>query len=320
MNYTTIELIANGVTRSDGMEKRIKIAGAGICCQDYIVMSPQVEWGDTAIVSDYRVQGGGLVGTALVACACLGAECDLYSLLGADAIADQITDELNKEGVSTSGVVKVEGGDSPFSFIHVDDRTGERTIFHRPSSELKWDESFDLCRIAESHALIVDDVYLDLSLAAAIEARAHRVPVVADLMPEDKSRELLRYVDVLIAPRYYASRIGCEADLNAALDAIHESGPATAVITLGADGWVSSDANGRGKGEAFRVDVVDTTGAGDTFHGAFAYGLASGWDTRRCAEFASAVAAIKCTKPGGRTGLPSLEQVIDFLRQRSNMV
>jgi len=67
------------------------------------------------------------------------------------------------------------------------------------------------------------------------------------------------------------------------------------------------------------VDVVDTTGAGDTFHGAFAYGVARGWDTERCGEFAAAVAAIKCTMPGGRTGLPTLQKALEFLRSRGRL-
>jgi sulfofructose kinase len=149
------------------------------------------------------------------------------------------------------------------------------------------------------------------------QLKRHGVPVVADLIPSETSAELLKMVDVLIAPRHFTSRVGCEDDLDAALDHIHELGPTTAVITLGSDGWVYSAPGERGRGAAFKVDVVDTTGAGDTFHGAFAYGLASHWDTRQCAEFASAVAAISCTAAGGRTGLPTMEQTVALLRTRN---
>ncbi len=294
-----------------------RIAGAGIACLDHIVTAPQVPWGDTALVTSYSVQGGGLVATALVACARLGAECELFSLLGDDAVADQIIAELVAEGVGIRGTLRVEGGASPFSFIHVDSSSGERTIFHRSGAGLNASASrVDLQRVAGSQALIVDDIYPDLAFAAAETARAHGIPVVADLIPSPESSDLLRHVDVLIAPRHFARQIGCEDNLDAALDAIHKLGPSTAVITLGAEGWVYSGPDGRGRGEAFRIEVVDTTGAGDTFHGAFAYGLAVGWDTRRCCEFASAVAAIKCTKLGGRTGLPSLPEAIEFLKAR----
>jgi sulfofructose kinase len=297
-----------------------RIAGAGVCCMDYIVTAPQIVWGDTGHVSDFLIQGGGLVATALVACARLGAECALFSLLGDDSVGQQILEELNSEGVSTEGVLRSAGGESPFSFVHTDVESGERTIFYRPGRGLSRTLlECDLIFISECDALLVDDVYPELALAAATVARAHSIPVVGDMTPGPANEELLRYVDVLIAPRHFARSLGCEDHLDRALDAIHDLGPRTALITLGSDGWVYSDPTGRGRGSAFQVDVVDTTGAGDVFHGAFAYALARGWDTHRCAEFAAAVAALKCTQRGGRTGLPSLSQTVDFLRKRNTL-
>jgi len=68
---------------------------------------------------------------------------------------------------------------------------------------------------------------------------------------------------------------------------------------------------------AFEVNVIDTTGAGDVFHGAYLAGLVKGWDLRRIATFASAVSAIHCTVLGNRKGIPSMEEVETFLRERS---
>jgi len=297
---------------------RPKIAGAGLCCLDHILIAPQIPWGESALVENYRLQGGGLVGTALVACARLGAECRIFSLLGVDEIGDRIASELADEGVALAGVARVPGGASPFSFIHVDEHSGERTIFHRRASGMKPAKLPDLGWIAQCDALLVDDYYPELALAAAKTAHENGVPVVGDVITFDakKNEELFRHVTVLIAPRNFAARLGPEGDLPAALAAIHRLGPETALITLGADGWLWSAPRRQGKGEAFKVEVVDTTGAGDAFHGAFAYGLARRWEIERCAEFAAAVAAIKCTKTGGRTGLPALAQALDFLKKR----
>lgn len=295
------------------------IAGAGICCLDHIMVSPRVAWGDTAFVSNYDIQGGGLVATALVACARLGAQCELLSMLGDDATADQTLAELVTEQVGVSGVVRVPSGKSPVSFIHVDQDSGERTIFHRSGAGLCVPPAFDSAVLAACDALIIDDVYPDLALAAARTAREVGKPVVADLIPNESNAALLNYTDALIVPRHYLSEGGFGGDTAAALEAMHALGPSIAVITLGSDGWVYSDAGGQGCGESFKVNVVDTTGAGDTFHGAFAYSLTQGWETARCCEFASAVAAIKCTAPGGRTGLPSMDQTLTFLRQHSKM-
>ena len=298
--------------------KPVCIVGAGICCLDHIIVSPQVAWGNTTTVLNYCVQGGGLVATALVACSRLGAKTKLISLLGKDSIAEPIIDELHREGVSTNHVFLVPGGTSPFSFIHVDAANGERTIFHRRATGLicpenNWDE------MARADVLVVDGYYPELAREAIAAAQRHQVPILADATPSDENREWLEKVNILIAPYHYVreGHFGSDPEraLAAALDAIHAIGPATAVITLGEAGWIASDATGRVRGSAFPVRVIDTLGAGDVFHGAFAFGIAQGWNTARTAEFASAVAALKCTAVGGRTGIPTLEQTNAFLNQ-----
>ncbi len=293
-----------------------RIVGAGICCLDHIVVAATIPWGDTAQVREYCVQGGGLVATALVACARLGAQTELLSMLGGDAIADQILDGLEDEHVSAVHVSRHPGGASPFSFIHVDEKTGERTIFHRRAAGLEW-RGADRDIIARAQVVLVDDYYPELVRDVTRAARECGVPTVADTTPTAANADWIRNVDVLIAPRHYLRAGGFGDDADKALDAIHAMGPTTAVITLGADGWAASDANGRYRGTAFAVNVADTVGAGDVFHGAYAFGMAKGWTTPRCAEFASAVAAIKCTRVGGRTGIPTLSQALEFLRAHS---
>lgn len=268
-------------------------------------------------MSDYLAQGGGLVATAIVAAARLGADCELFSLLGKDAIGDQIISEFEAEGVGTGNLVRFEDGRSPFSFIHVDETTGERTIFHRDGAGLDWQPDMsDFSPVDNCDALLVDHCYPPLAMAASARAREAGVPVVADVMIH-RSPELMKLVDVLIAPRAITATLGLGSNYEAALDAIHAMGPKTAVITLGSDGWVYSDQDGTGSDKAFSVDVIDTTGAGDVFHGAFAFGLTQGWGTAKCCEFAGAVSAIKCTERGGRTGIPSYSQAIEFLRHKS---
>jgi sugar/nucleoside kinase (ribokinase family) len=297
-----------------------RIAGAGVCCLDHIFVASQVPWGGTAPVEEYRVQGGGLVGTALVACARLGASCYLFSFLSHDEVGAQVASELAAEGIKLDGVAGIPQGASPFSFIHVDSRSGERTIFHRPAAGLERALLPDLGRISECDVLLVDDYYPELALAAARKARRGGIPVIADLTVSlSKCPDLFREINILIAPRAFAAQLGYADDLREALQAIHRLGPETAMITLGREGYVYSSPDGQGRGKAFKVAAVDTTGAGDAFHGAFAYGLARRWEIPRCAEFAAAVAAIKCTKPGGRTGLPTLPQTIHFLRRNGRL-
>ncbi len=89
-------------------------------------------------------------------------------------------------------------------------------------------------------------------------------------------------------------------------------------VTLGAKGysWKTQDGQ-EGHQEAFPVDVVDTTGAGDAFHGAFALALASGCSDEECARVASAVAALKCRRLGARAGLPTTSELDAFLLERT---
>ncbi|OGD21255.1 MAG: hypothetical protein A2W03_09550 [Candidatus Aminicenantes bacterium RBG_16_63_16] len=296
------------------------IAGAGIACLDYIFASRRPDWGDTAQVEDFLVQGGGLVGTALVACARLGAKCRLYSFLSNDETGTRIAAGLAREGIRLDGIVAVPGGHSPFSLVHVDSVSGERTIFHRPATNVGKAGIPDLSGIARCQALLVDDYYPELALAAARMARENGVPVIADAAVNPvRNEEFMRHVTVLIAPITVAGRLKNSQELEAALEAFRGLGPETVVFALGPDGWVFSGPKGRGRGRAFAVRVRDTTGAGDAFHGAFAFAMASGWDVERCAEFAGAVAAIKCTCAGGRDGLPSLDQAIAFLEKNGRL-
>jgi sulfofructose kinase len=296
------------------------IAGAGIACLDYIFVSRRPGWGETASVEDSLVQGGGLVGTALVACARLGARCRLYSFLSHDETGTRIAAELAREGIRLDGVVAIPGGTSPFSFIHVDSASGERTIFHQPAGGVEKARLPDFALIAKCQALLVDDYYPELALGAAKTASEHGVPVIADVAVKPfRGGEFIRYVTVLIAPISVAGRLRNTEDLVAALEAFRGLGPQVVVFTLGSDGWVYSGPTGRGRGKAFAVQVRDTTGAGDAFHGAFAYGVARGWEVGRCAEFSGAVAALKCTRPGGREGLPTLAQTIEFLQRNGRL-
>lgn len=290
-----------------------KIAGAGIACLDHIVVSPQVQWGDTSLVSRYSIQPGGLVAMALIACSRLEADCRILTLLGDDETGNMVASELEMENIDLLGVLRIESGKTPFSFVHVDEHSGERTIFHRSGSGLDVDINPSCINVIDGcSVLLIDDIYMGLSVAAAKYAQSHSIPVVADVIPNDLNADLLRHVDILIVPRHFLRETGFVDDPYAALDLIHDLGPTTALITLGSDGYVWSHMGTKGCGNAFRVDAKDTTGAGDVFHGAFAFGVANQWSIPDCAEFASAVAAIKCMGTGP-DALPSYKQTIDFL-------
>jgi sugar/nucleoside kinase (ribokinase family) len=308
-----------GQTEKNTTKCQPTIAGAGICTLDHFFTAPQIPWGNGTYIERFLLQGGGMVGTAIVACARLGARCLLYTPLADDYMGGRILEELRAEGIDTSHVTVSAGGSSPFTLIHIDPGSGERTIFFRPGSGLNdLEKMYDFTAIDGCQVLLVDDIFPNIAIAAAREAHTHGIPVVGDLYTGPLNKELLNWVDILITSTWFAERIGCKDNLPRALQTIHELGPRTAIITRGTEGWVYSGPAGCGGGKAFPTQPIDTTGAGDAFHGAFAYGVASGWDLDKCGEFAAAVAAIKCSQPGGRSGLPSLDKVVTYLQQKGS--
>ncbi|MCZ6679310.1 MAG: PfkB family carbohydrate kinase [Candidatus Poribacteria bacterium] len=104
-----------------------------------------------------------------------------------------------------------------------------------------------------------------------------------------------------------------DTPVEAVLQRLCEFGAKIAVVTLGERGCVAKWEKGIFAFPAFPVNVIDTTGAGDAFHGGFIYGLLQDWPVEQTIRFASAVAALNCCNLGGRSGLPTVEEVDRFL-------
>lgn len=294
----------------------VKVLGLGDCTLDYLFRGPEMQKGGCVGVKGYQISAGGIAATATVACARLGADTEFICQLGSDEAGDAILVDLAREGVNTDLVARFPGARSAVAFIHVDSASGERSIAFYSDPQIpgeygipgKWPMDGVSC-------VLVDDVWLPGAISAAEEANRRGIPVIADLIPADWNSELIRRTDVLIAPGSYGRKHAKDEDYTAALQEMHSLGPRIAVITLGPDGCWYSDGATTDHCPAFPVEVVDTTGAGDSFHGGFAYAMAQGWELPKCVEFASAVAAIKC-QGMGRATLPSFEQVVEFLETR----
>jgi sulfofructose kinase len=144
------------------------------------------------------------------------------------------------------------------------------------------------------------------------------VPTVldADLGAREALPELLRLADYAVFSAPALREFSAAATDEDRIAHVLTLGPRHVGVTLGADGYLWCEAAGSGRQPGYRVDVVDTTGAGDAFHGAFSVGLAEGWPIPDIARFACAVAAMKCTRLGSRAGLPSRREVETFLAAR----
>ena len=131
-----------------------------------------------------------------------------------------------------------------------------------------------------------------------------------------ETAESLALIDVFIASEFFYQGMFAGGGFPRACEELRKRGPGIVVITLGSRGCVGLDPRGYFREPAFtNVEVVDTTGAGDVYHGAFIYGLLRGWASRDVARFANAAAAIKCTRLGGRAALPGAATVMRFMEE-----
>lgn len=294
------------------------IVGFGVACIDYIVVAPTVEPGEHTHVKDFIVQGGGLTGTALVAAARLGAHAKILGRIGDDDIGDQIVEGLNAEGVDTSDLIRVPRGESLLSVVLVDPQTAERTIYCKPDRNIECStDLINLDSVEKADVILLDAHWTDGARIVARRAKEVEVPIVCDISPNSQTLDIVAMCDYPVVARKAAIAFAGIDDYRLALDRLLSLGAKAAVITCGSNGAYYASSSTWGHVPAFEVEAVDTTGAGDVFHGAFAFGIAKGWDIKDTVRFASAVAAIKCTKLGGRTGIPTFEEAQAFIAARS---
>lgn len=234
---------------------------------------------------------------------------------GDDPEGKIIKSELERFGVDTKAMVFDSHCGSPQAFIWVDSRSGARSVVldRTKMSDLQLEELssniFQSCRY-----LLIDGRESIASLAAAKMAKRGGAEVVLDAgSPRKNIQQLLPFVNHLVVSKNFAYELTKKQEPKKASMKLLELGFKSVVITLGSDGAICATDSGFFNQEAFEVDVVDTTGAGDVFHGAFIYGLGRGWDMQKVVRFSCATAALKCKRIGGRLGIPTVDEVMRFL-------
>ena len=265
------------------------------------------------------VQGGGPAATAATAIARLGGAVELWCPVGADHHGAMVRGELARDGVDVSQVFTIAGYRTPSSFIEVDSKTGERTIYGSGFAEKPGDfeTRLDPTRARGAKALLVTRLVPDVAIRAAAEVHANGGVVVADLFGVDGPvAELVHHVDALILPEMSIERLAGSRDIPRALAVLADLGSTMPAITVGPTGSYYLAGGQLYHLPAFSVKTVDTTGCGDSFHGAFTFAMARGEDQHAAMRFAAAVAALKATKLGGRSGLPTLDAVLEFVEAR----
>ena len=298
--------------------KPFDVVGLGYCAVDYLGIVPRYPELDEKIgMLEFSKQGGGITATAMAAVGRLGGRASYIGKVGDDDLAKFILTELHEDGVDTGRVAVQAGASSQLSFVVVDRASGKRTIFWTSSDLILEPQEIRREDILAGKVLQVDAHHPAAAIQAATWANEADIPVVMDAGTfREGSKELLERTDALIASALFARQFTGEDYPEVAARLMFGGRRKIAAVTLGDKGCVYVTAEGTFHQPAFEVDVVDTTGAGDVFHGAFSFGLARGRPYGEIIEFASAVAALKCTKLGGRAGIPTYEQALDFLSHR----
>lgn len=293
----------------------VDLVGVGLNATDTLIaLNRFPSPGDKVEFQTVHVLPGGQTASAVVACQAWGLQTRYVGKLGDDAAAAIHRAAFDRAGVEAQ-ILTAEQTSSAQSIILVDG-SGERTVLLKRDERLTVHPS-ELRRewIVNARALHVDGFDTAAATLAATWARAANVPVIADLDEIYPGVEhLLPLIDHLIVSRDFPARLTGETDLEKALQAMCERyGSRIAAATLGHDGVLAWDGESFHYTPAYRVPVVDTTGAGDMFHAAYIYGLLQRWPLEQQLRFACAAAALNCTAPGARGGIGSIGEIGELI-------
>lgn len=305
--------------------QKLEIVGLGLCTLDVLVrLEACPSWSKPVRFEQMCFDGGGQTGTALCATAKLGARSGFIGTAGNDWFGEYKLRSLKEAGVDIKHIIRRNEPDNHVVLVFVDNICGERSFnlkhdFYQ--NTLKPDE-IDKAYLTQAEFLITEGHHFEATLAAAAWMHAEGKKVMLDGAATNAARlseekiALTKVTDILICGAGFAEALTGQADLDQAGRAALSYGPEIVVITQGEHGSTFFSKDESFHTPAFEVNAIDTTGAGDVFHGAFLVGLLKRWDMRRICRFATAVAGIECTFLGGRTGIPTFSQVEDFLNQR----
>ena len=297
-------------------KNELQLLFAGLSCSDHIW---QVErFPPTASrthASGYYMQGGGAAATAAFTAAKLGASAELWALHGDDMNGRSARAELERAGVDCSQLRTLPGAKTFVSAV-LTDPSGERHIFpYRGKNLVDSAEGWDYSRLKDVACVLTDGRHPVMNEAVLQEARRLGIPTVGD-WGNTRSWDLTRLVDFLIVSEECAAEVLGRDDPEAALAKLEQFTGQLVGITLGEQGFLFAQRGRVRHVPALLVEVVDTTGAGDVFHGAYAYSVALGYDTDYCALFASVTAALSCAGIG-RSAIPNVEEVAQLLEEKT---
>jgi sulfofructose kinase len=292
-------------------DKPFEVVGMGLNSVDFLSLVPEFPTLNSKMeILQFSKQGGGQVATAMVALSRWGIRTKYIGKVGDDELGAFSLNSLRQDGVDVSFVTIEPNAISQFAMIIVDRASGERTILWNRDKQLMYREG-ELRReeVCSGKILHLDGHDLRAALQSAQWAKEEGIPTVIDLDKiEPLTSELIKKIDFVITSSNFPTLFTGISDREKALIEMQRQTPGFLCATLGREGAVALVEGNILRVRGFKVDAVDTTGAGDVFHAGFIYGLLQNWEVREILRFANAVAALKCRDLGGRRGIPTLEE------------
>ena len=289
------------------------IVGVGLNASDTLIMVPKLPpYGGKAPYASAIQSPGGQVASALVACQKLGLRTTYVGSVGDDDGARVQIESLRRAGVDLTNLQVRRGCPTQSAYILVDGESGERTVLWRRDDCLR----IDPAQITPEQITCARLLHIDGHDTPAVEhgariAREAGLPVSVDVDTiYDGFDQVLPLVDYLVGSSEFPRRWTGEDDPFRALEMIQEEyGMRVAAMTLGEWGALARSAGRFYYSPGYAVDCIDTTGAGDVFHGAFCYAVLRGFSLENALEFSNAMAALNCTALGARGGIRGVPEI-----------
>jgi len=299
------------------MKKNLDIIGLANPILDLVLeMEKLPESNTNGQLHEYCFQGGGNVTTALAVCGMLGLRSSILGVVGDDMAGHANIADFKFNHVDTSHLIVDAGKRSNFC-VCIAERSNKGKNFLSKAGDFRQLEVADLDEefIKSARMLHIGGFTPAIKQACEwIHEAEGKVSIDAAYYRPD-IHENYRHIDIFIGSETYFKAMRGNMNDEEAMRSIQRQGPEIVIFTFGSEGCRGVYADKYFQLPPFKVEVVDTTGAGDVFHGAYDYAYLQGWNVEQCARFASAASAIKCTRLGGRAGIANLATLTKFLKE-----
>lgn len=298
--------------------RRVQVICLGLSALDQVWRVDRLFGGESEKIKalDYGTLGGGMAANASVAVARLGASVAFWGRAGADAAGHEMRSALAEEGVDIENFRLFPDGRSSVSGVIVDS-SGERQIVNFRGLYPEAADWLPLEAVARASSVLADPRWIEGAATLFREARAHGIPTVldGDMADAEVFERLLPLTDhAIFSEPALASFAGSAEDES--LAALARFGCRVIAITRGEAGVSWYENRRLSRQAAYAANVVDITGAGDVFHGAYALAIGVGLDAHQAMAFSAAAAAMKCGHAGGRNGIPTINECLAFMRTK----